>query len=73
MRFKLVTICLLSACITDSGRIDSTCDEVPEPCEWEQGEAEDADSGDTDEDAPDDGGGDSGSQDTGSPDIGAPG
>jgi len=73
MRFKLFTICLMSACITDSGRIDSTCDEVPEPCEWEQGEAEDTGGGDTDEDAPDGGGGDSESQDTGPQDTGASG
>jgi|GEM_PF-3954184 len=40
----LVFLCPLQfACITDDGKIDSSCDEVPQPCVWEDGE--DTDSG----------------------------
>ena len=35
MRYLPLLLPALVSCITDSGEIDETCDEVPEPCVWE--------------------------------------
>ena len=42
-RFFLI-ISVAMACNNDDGKIDETCDEIPEPCHWET--AEDEDTGD---------------------------
>ena len=36
MRLLLCSIPLLAACITDDGEIEKACDEVEEPCIWEE-------------------------------------
>ena len=46
MRLLLFAIPLFSACITDDGEIEEACDEVAEPCIWEDGDsAEDTGAG----------------------------
>ena len=46
MRLLLFTIPLICACITDDGQIEGACDEVAEPCIWEDGgDAEDTGTG----------------------------
>ena len=49
MRLLLFTVPMFISCITDSGEIDEACDEVKEPCIWDDtndtGDADDTGTG----------------------------
>ena len=36
MKRLFLLVAILNGCIGDDGKIDETCDEIPEPCHWEQ-------------------------------------
>ena len=45
MQLRMALFFLLSACITDDGEIDETCDEIQDPCIWETDAEESDDTG----------------------------